>query len=226
MNLPVWQALYEELREQGLVVITVAMDVGGAADAGYWIREAKPTHPSLIDVHHVVAERYGWVNVPSIAWINEDGRLVRPNDAGWSGEYFRGMMKPGFDFAVWQQEQDRLKAIYLAAVRDWVAHGPRSRFVLAPDAVRRRLAAPNEAALTAAAWFRLGAFLHQQGRSDAAQAALARARALRPESWNYTRQSLRLKQPGAEGGPEFWAAVEALGERRYYPNQEFGADES
>ena len=68
----------------------------------------------------------------------------------------------------------------------------------------------------------VGRLLHQRGRREAAQAAFAKARALKPESWNYTRQSLRLKEPGAEGGPEFWAAVEALGERRYYPSQEFG----
>ncbi len=124
MNLPVWQALYTELADRSFTVITVAMDTGGVADAGHWIRQASPTHPSLLDTRHVVAERYGWVNVPSIAWVDEDGRLVRPNDAGWSGEYFRGMMKPGFSFDVWRAEQDRLKAIYLDAVRDWVAHGP------------------------------------------------------------------------------------------------------
>ena len=51
-------------------------------------------------------------------------------------------------------------------------------------------------------------------------AELAKARAGNPDSWNYTRQSLHLKEPGASGGPEFWAAVEALGTKRYYPNQE------
>jgi hypothetical protein len=201
-------------------VITVAMDAGGAADAGYWIREARPTHPSLIDVRHVVAERYGWVNVPSIAWIDEAGRLVRPTDAGWAGEYFRGMMKPGFSFDRWREEQDRLRPIYLDAIRDWVANGPASRWALAPDEVRRRLSAPDPVRAEATAWFRLGTFLHQGGRAAAADQAFARARALHPESWNFLRQSLHLKEPGAAGGPEFWAAVEALGERRYYPNQE------
>jgi hypothetical protein len=198
----------------------VAIEAGGAADAGYWIREAKPTHPSLIDVHHVVAEHYGWVNVPSIAWIDEEGRLVRPNDAGWAGEYFRGMMKPGFSFETWREEQDRLRAVDLDAIRDWVANGPACRWALSPDEARRRLADADPARAEAAAWFRLGTFLHHGGRPAPAQLAFARARELHPDSWNYLRQSLHLKEAGAAGGPAFWAAVDALGERRYYPNQE------
>lgn len=196
------------------------MDAGGAADAGYWIRHAKPAHPSLIDEHHVVAERYGWVNVPSIAWIDEDGRLVRPNDAGWAGDYFRGMMKPGFDFDAMRAEIERRRARYLDAVRDWVANGPASPRALGPDEVRARLATPNPAHVEAAAYFRLGTVLHARGQGAAAQACFEKALALNPDSWNYRRQSLHLKEPGAGGGPEFWAAVEALGERPYYPNQE------
>ena len=73
MDLPVWQALYTELAPRNFVVITVAMDAGGAADAGPWIEQAAPTHPSVIDVQHRVAELYDWVNVPSIAWIDEAG---------------------------------------------------------------------------------------------------------------------------------------------------------
>jgi tetratricopeptide (TPR) repeat protein len=220
MDLPVWQAFSEELRDRGLTVVTVAMDAGGAADAAFWIENARPTHPSLVDERHVVAERYGWVNVPSIAWIDEAGRLVRPNDPGWAGDYFRGMMKPGFEMDAMRAESERLRGIYLDTVRDWVANGPASRWALPPDEVRRRLAPRDPDRAHAAAWFRLGVLLHERGRRDAAQAAFAKARALNPDSWNYTRQSLHLKEPGASGGPEFWAAVEALGEKRYYPNQE------
>ena len=67
MDLPVWQALYEELHDRNFVVITIAMDTGGADVARQWIEPARPTHPSLIDTAHVVAELYDWVNVPSNA---------------------------------------------------------------------------------------------------------------------------------------------------------------
>jgi hypothetical protein len=196
------------------------MDVRGAVDAGHWIREAAPTHPSLIDTEHVVAERYGWVNVPSIAWIDEAGRVVRPNDAGWASDAFRGMMQPGFDLDAWRAETARLRDRYLARVRDWVARGAASPYALDPSEVLRRWGGASAAQADAAAHFRLGTVLHHRGRAGAAEAAFARARALHPESWSYLRQSLHLKEPGAGGGPEFWAAVDTLGDRRYYPNQD------
>jgi hypothetical protein len=196
------------------------MDSGGAADAGSWIRKAKPTHPSLIDVRHVVAERYDWVNVPSNAWIDEAGTIVRPNDPGFAGEYFRGMMDPGFDFAAMMEEYGRMRDRYLAAIRDWVTHGAQSRWALAPDEVRARLAGTNPDHARASAWFRLGTWLHEQGRRAAAEEAFASAKALRPESWNYKRQVWHLEEPGKSGGPEFWAEVKALGDRPYYPRRE------
>jgi hypothetical protein len=220
MDLPVWQALEEELRASGFVVITVAMDSGGAADARQWIEAARPTHPSLIDTRHVVAERYDWVNVPSNAWIDEEGHLVRPNDPGFAGEYFRNMMEPDFDWKAMMAEYGRMRDRYLDAVRDWVANGPRSRWALTPDQVRARLAPPNADHARAAACFRLGTMLREQGRADGAQAAFAEAKALRAESWNFKRQAWHLEEPGKSGGAEFWAAVKALGDRPYYPRHE------
>ena len=219
MDLPVWQALHTELGEK-LAIITVALDSGGAADAGLWIREANPTHPSLIDIRHVVAELYGWVNVPTIAWIDEDGRLVRPGDPGWAGDYFRGMVEPDFDHAAMRAEYGRLRDRYLDAVRDWVAHGAASRWALAPDEVRRRLAGADRDHALAAAYFQLGTALQEAGRPDAAQAAFAEAKALRPDSWSFKRQAWHLEEAGKSAGPEFWAAVKALGDRPYYPRHD------
>ena len=220
MDLPVWQALHEELAPRGFVVITVAMDSGGAPDARQWIEAARPTHPALIDTRHLVAEHYDWVNVPSNAWIDEDGRLVRPNDPGFAGEYFRNMMEPGFDFKAMRAEYGRMRDRYLEAVRDWVANGPRSRWALTADQVRARLTAPDPDHARAAACFQLGTALAERGRADAAQAAFAEAKRLRPESWNFKRQAWHLEEPGKSGGPEFWAAVKALGDRPYYPRHE------
>jgi hypothetical protein len=217
MDLPVWQALHEQLASRQFVVITVAMDSGGARDARQWIEAAKPTHPSLIDTRHVVAELYGWVNVPSNAWIDEQGCLVRPNDPGFAGEYFRNMMEPDFDFKAMMAEYARTRDRYLDAVRDWVANGPRSRWALTPEGVRARLAPPRPEHALATAWFRLGTLLGEQGSGEAAQLALARARTLRPESWNFKRQAWHLEETGKSGGSEFWAEVKALGDRPYYP---------
>src|SRR5256885_246072 len=151
---------------------------------------------------HLVAELYGWVNVPSNAWIDEEGRIVRPNDPGFAGEYFRGMMDPDFDFKAMMKEYGRMRDRYLDAVRDWVAHGPGSRWALTPEQVRARMAGPNPDHARAAAHFRLGTFLRDQGRSEAAQEAFAEAKRLRPESWNFKRQAWHLEEPGKSGGPE------------------------
>ena len=220
MDLPVWQALYTDLAPRNFVVMTVAMDTGGAADARQWIEQAAPTHPSVIDAHHRVAELYDWVNVPSIAWIDEEGCIVRPNDPGFAGDYFRGMMDADFDFQKMMSEQQQLRERYLAAVRDWVDRGPACPYALTPEQVRARLAGPNPDHARAAAYFRLGTYLQQQGRSDAAQSAFAHAKALRPDSWNYKRQAWHLEEMGKSGGPEFWAEVKALGDRPYYPRSE------
>jgi AhpC/TSA family len=220
MDLPVWQALHEELAPRNFTVITVAMDAGGAHDVRQWIEAAKPTHPSLIDTRHLVAELYGWVNVPSNAWIDEEGRIVRPNDPGFAGEFFRNMMDADFDFKAMMKEYAGMRDRYLDAVRDWAANGPASRWVLTPEQVGARVAGPNPEHARAAAYFRLGALLHEQGRAEAAQAAFAQAKKLRPESWNFKRQAWHLEEPGKSGGPEFWAEVKALGDRPYYPRWE------
>src|SRR5262249_60936416 len=96
--LPVWQGIYEETRDQGFVILAIALDVAGAAVVREFIRPATvgdtpqeildlmgwdaelaeragmPTYPCLIDREHVVAELYGIVNVPTAVWIDEAGR--------------------------------------------------------------------------------------------------------------------------------------------------------
>ncbi len=220
MDLPVWQALHEELAPRNFTVVTVAMDTGGAPDVRQWIEAARPTHPSLIDTRHVVAELYDWVNVPSNAWIDEEGRIVRPNDPGFAGEYFRGMMEPGFDFKAMMKEYGHMRDRYLDAVRDWVANGPASRWALGAEQVRERLAGADPGHARAAAYFRLGTFLHEQGKVEAAQAAFGEAKRLRPESRTFKRQAWHMGERGKFGGPEFWAEVKSLGDRPYYPRRE------
>src|SRR5437870_588372 len=183
MDLPVWQALYEELAPRNFTVVTVAMDAGGAQDVRQWIEAAKPTHPSLIDTRHVVAELYDWVNVPSNAWIDEEGRIVRPNDPGFAGEYFRGMMEPGFDFKAMMKEYARMRDRYLEAVRDWVANGPGSR---------RALAHEQHAC-------RVGSALTRRGELDAAHPT--RTNHARPPARHALGEQARHQAP-APGAPE------------------------
>jgi AhpC/TSA family protein len=215
----VWQALHEELGPRGFTVVAVALDSGGAVTTAQWIGAAKATYPCLIDERHVVADLYGMVNVPNAVWIDEAGLIVRPAETAGSSDAFRRYL----DRTTKQMsadglaERERVRRAYFDALRDWVAQGPRSRFALAPDEVRRRLAGVTEAHARAGTAFRLGQYLVHQGHLDTARPYFAEARRLHPESWSYRRQTWELEEPGKAGGPEFWAAVDALGKRPYYP---------
>jgi hypothetical protein len=214
----VWQALYDELRAMNFVVISVALDSGGTAKTEQWIRAAKATYPCLIDERHVTAELYGVVNVSAAVWIDESGRIVRPAETAGTSDAFRTQL----DRTTKQMspegmaERERVREAYLHALRDWAAAGPASPYALPEDEVRRRLPLPAAEHALAAANFRLGQYLHARGHAQGAAPYLAEARRLHPESWSYRRQTWELEEPGKAGGPEFWAAVDALGEQPYY----------
>ena len=74
--------MYEELKEHNFTVITVALDKS-VEEAKPWIDIANPQHPSLIDTKHLVADLYNMVNVPTILWIDENGKIARPNDVAY-----------------------------------------------------------------------------------------------------------------------------------------------
>ena len=213
-----WQALYDELRAMNFVVISVALDSGGTAKTEQWIRAAKATYPCLIDERHVTAELYGVVNVSSAVWIDESGRIVRPAETAGTSDAFRTQL----DRTTKQMspegmaERERVREAYLHALRDWAAAGPASPYALSEDEARRRLPRPAADHALAAANFRLGQYLHARGHAQGAAPYLAEARRLHPESWSYRRQTWELEEPGKAGGPEFWAAVDALGEKPYY----------
>ena len=214
-----WQALYDELRVRDFVIVSIALDSGGPAKTEPWISKAKATYPCLIDERHVTAELYGVVNVSSAVWIDEAGRIVRPTETAGTSDAFRTeldrttkqMSAPGI------AERERVRGAYLNALRDWAVTGSASLYALPEAAARRRLPLPAEEHALAAANFRLGQYLHASGHAQAAAPYLAEARRLHPESWSYRRQTWELEEPGKAGGAEFWAAVDALGDRPYYP---------
>lgn len=62
-----------ELHPQGFELVTVGLDALGGAGCRGFIEAAKPEHPSLIDQHHVLADLFGVINIPSSVWIDEAG---------------------------------------------------------------------------------------------------------------------------------------------------------
>ena len=185
-----WQALYEELKELGFVVITVALD-RGPEDARPWIEAASPTHPSLIDVGHAVADLYNMVNVPTVVWIDERGRIVRPNDVAFGTDTFRHIT--GIE-----------AARHLGALRAWVrGEAP----VMAAREVRALQPVPSQADQQARAEFGLGRWLAERGRGEAAERHFVRAGELAPHDFTIRRGTMPIR--GIDPmGPAFRAMLE------------------
>ena len=114
-----WQALYEELKAHGFVVIAVALD-SREGDPLPWIEAASPSYPCLIDRDHRLAELYHMVNVPQAVWIDERGTIVRPTEPAGAYEGFRRMDRVTREVpadVAWSRPR---QVIYLNAIRDWV----------------------------------------------------------------------------------------------------------
>jgi len=212
----VWQVLYEELAGHGFIVIAVAMD-SRDRDAMPWIEAAKPTYPTLIDREHRLAELYGIVNVPQAVWIDEAGRIVRPAESAGAYEGFRKMNRATREMP---EDVARLtaaaKATYLDGIRDWVRSGDRSRYAFTAEQARAHLPTLTTDTATAQAMLRLGQFLLRHGRTEEGHRWMQEASRLHPESWCIWRQGAGVNDLGLAALPDFWARVDALGDRRYY----------
>ena len=244
-----WQAVYEELKGEGLEIIAVAFDTAGkaaveasirAADCkerpatlarlmgwsdDLWARQAPPTYTCLIDEAHVVAELFGMINVPQGVWIDEQGHIVRPAESAGSADMVQHMNRETFEIpdaaAAYGSE---IRNAYVDGLRDWAKHGANSRYVLPPDEVRKRMRGPKQDDVVAATHVRLGRHLYAKGELARAKHHFKEAVRLCPDSWNYRRQSNMLdpdKVGQLNSGPDFWEAVDALGDKSFYPPADF-----
>ena len=243
-----WQAIYADLRGEGLEILAVALDTGGKAaveakvraddiserpevlarlmgwSPELWARQAPPTYPCLIDEGHVVAELYGMVNVPQGVWIDEEGRMVRPPESAGTADMAKHMNRETFEIPdEIAAEGAAARNEYIDALRDWVKNGSDSPYALSASEVRQRLRGPDNNEMLAATHVKLGRHFFAAGELDKAKAHFAQASTLHPDSWNYRRQSMML-DPEMIGelnaGPDFWTAVDALGDAPYYPRAE------
>ncbi len=182
-----------------------------------WIEAARPTYPTLIDRDHRLAELYHMVNVPQAVWIDETGRIVRPAEPAGAYEGFRRMNRATREMP---EEVARATAqakhAYLDAVRDWVRRGPASPYAYDAGAADARLALPTEAVAEAHVLFRLGQALLRRGEQAEGDRWLAEASRRHPDSWCIWRQGAAVTELGLAARPDFWARVDALGDRRYY----------
>ena len=211
-----WQSLAQELKDQPFTIIAVALDNADAARP--WIDNAKASYPCLIDRDHHVADLYNLDNVPQAVWIDEQGRIVRPPETAGSTDGFRSMDRKTFAMPeAANAERVRVKTTYIGAVRDWVLHGKASVNALDSAKAAAKLKVPDDGIAEAHARFRLGRHLLRLGQTDEAQALMAQASQLHPDSWAMWRQAAPKDPRGLASGAAFWARVDALGSKPYYP---------
>ncbi len=172
-------------------------------DARPFIERAAPTHPSVIDSEHVVADLFHLVNVPTVVWIDEAGTIVRPNDSQFGTDTFTAF-------------HGKRSAPFLAAVRAWAREG---KGALAPQDVRGQQLLPTAETQQARAEFTLAWHLHRAGRTEAAERHFLRAGELSPLDWTIRRGSMPIRDINPMG-PEFFRLFEewkAAGSPAYYP---------
>jgi hypothetical protein len=222
----VWQELREELRPQGVEIVTVCLDTADPALSMPYVEAASPTHPTLFDPHHLVDELFGMINVPNGVWIDENGMIVRPAESAWPGE--RAEAPASDDAPVAEAEPTPTEPApempsriiemmgqaaqivsnrdsYAAALRDWAANGADSQFVMSADEVLAASGPRGAHESSAAAHFELATHLEMEGNHDAAVPHFAAAHRLAPDNWTYRRQAWSI-EPSALPGPmsRFW----------------------
>lgn len=200
------------------MVVAVAEESRGPEHARQWIEAAKPEYWNLIDPQHRVSALYGMTNVPQAVWIDERGHVVRPAETAGSTDHFRRMDLATRTMAPEDQAaRNAARSAYMEAVKAWVLTG---KHALPADAARRKVPRLTPEIARAHALFRLGAWLRGNGKVAEGDRHLAEASRLHPESWNLWRQAADLDAVGKASSPEFWARVQALGDKPYYPPPE------
>lgn len=171
-DLPGWQELADELRGDGLSVVAVALDQD--ADAVRPFAEGID-FPVLLDANHLLSELYAISNVPTVVWIDGDGRVARPNTPAFGTDTF-------VDF------HGVPAGPHLDAIRAWVRTG---EVDVAADPAPEAMDLDDDE-LEARLWFRIGAHLARTGRSDEATARLMRATELAPLDFTVARAAMPL----------------------------------
>jgi len=176
--------------------------------AGKWYDAAKATYTTLVDPKHAVSSAFQFTNVPTGVWIDERGRVVRPGEPAWTTSRTsnfggKALVTEGAD--------------YVAAIRDWVANGERSAYVLSDEEFARRVKPRSASEMEADASFALAVYFEQAGNQAMASKYFAQAQALNPNDWNYHRQDWS-RTPG-EAGAKWQEKFQKL-EEPYYPKLE------
>ena len=210
------------------------MDTGGAEAAAPFAEGVD--FPVVVDAEHRLGELFGVVNVPSGIWVDERGIVVRPPETAYPARPTFAdidLDDPAVLARLPESAVQRLRTVvpemskmrlrpelYVAALRDWVAHGSASRYALSPEEVLERSAPRPLSEAQAAAAFALGQHLHRAGKQDRAVHWFRESHRLAPDNWTYRRQAWTFADP-AQGPTEQYEGdwlsdVRRSGAENYY----------
>lgn len=172
-DLPGWQELNDELAEEGFVVIAVAIDDSPKAVLRF---TDGITMPVLYDPQHVLTELYAISNVPTVVWIDETGRIVRPNAEAFGTDTFK-------DFT------GHASSPHLQLVRDWVRKGV---VPIEEEEAKGVVADLSDDEVLARLHFRIAAELRRRGDEDGTRRHIDTASALAPDDLTVWRAGMPL----------------------------------
>ncbi len=187
-DLPGWQELHDELADGDFTVIAVAID-NSADDVRPWVEGI--TYPVLVDQNHLLTELYAISNVPTVLWIDEDDRIVRPNGVAFGSDLFK-------DFTGVESGP------HMDAVRRWVNDGQEP---LSGDEARGAVAGLTDDEVMARLHFRVAAQALRQGDEEPARRHFAAATELAPFDFTIRRAAMPLLGDDPFG-PTFFAFYE------------------
>jgi hypothetical protein len=164
--------------------VGVAID-DSPGDVRPWVENI--TFPVLIDPNHLLTELYAISNVPTVIWIDEDDRIVRPNGVAFGTDMFK-------DFTGVEAGP------HMDAVRRWVRHG---EVPIVPDDARRAVADLTGEEVLARLHFRVAAQARRQGDGATALRHFERAGQLAPNDFTIRRATMPLVG-GDPFGQEFF----------------------
>jgi peroxiredoxin len=172
-DLPGWQELADELAGDGLRIVTIALD-----DDPEVVRPFTDgiRIPVLLDRQHLVSEIFAVSNVPTAIWIDEEGRIARPNGLAFGSDVFA-------EFTGVESGPT------LDAIRRWVRDG---EVPISPEDAAGAVDDLTDAEIDARLHFRIGAEARQRGQQQAAERHLRTAGELAPLDFSVRRASMPL----------------------------------
>ncbi len=187
-DLPGWQELHDELSaDEEFTVIAVAID-NEPEDVRPYVDGI--TYPVLLDQNHLLTELFAISNVPTVVWIDENDRIVRPNGIAFGSDLFK-------------QFTDVESGPHMDAVRRWVNDGQEP---LSDDDARQAVAALSDDEIRARLHFRVAAAALRQDDEATARRHFATATELAPMDFTIRRAAMPLLGDDPFGPVffEFW----------------------